>query len=184
MFILRSAVCATVGSLSSHQMNNTKNGSLLTNTIDHQLTTSDIPSRHINTPTNRRINTYLSSTSQTASADQLLSSINYITSNTPSRHINTPTNRHVNTNPSSSQTASGSQPLSTINYTTNNNAILETFAEYRGLKRELQQALKLKETWKSDYQILVNRMQRLEKSSFRKCFVFSYHFLFCFFSTS
>ncbi len=135
----RSAVCATGESLLPHQMNNKTRCSLLTNTIDHQLTTSNTPSRNINTPTNRRANT--------------------------------------NSSPSS-QVSIGNQPLSSINYTTNNNAILETFAEYRTLKRELQRALNLNETWKADYQVLVRRMQRLENSSFRKCILFSYDLLF------
>jgi hypothetical protein len=138
----RSAACATGESLLPHQMNNKTRCSLLTNTIDNQVTTSNTPSRNINTPTNRRVN--------------------------------------ANSSPLS-QVSIGNQPLSNINYTTNNNAVLETFVEYRTLKRELQRALTLNETWKADYQVLVRRMQRLENSSFRKCIFFLYIFSFILF---
>ena len=101
------------------------------------------------------------------------------TSNTHSRNLNTPINPRVKTNSlPSSQVSSGNQSLSSINYTTNNSAILETFAEYRTLKRELQRAVTLNETWKADYQVLVRRIQTLENNSFRKCIFFLYHLLF------
>jgi hypothetical protein len=101
------------------------------------------------------------------------------TSNTHLRNINTPINPRVNTNSLPlSQVSLDNQSSSSINYTTNNSAILETFTEYRTLKRELKRAMDLNETWKVDYQALVRRMQRLENSSFRKCIFFSYHLLF------
>ncbi|CAF4981802.1 unnamed protein product, partial [Rotaria sp. Silwood1] len=88
-------------------------------------------------------------------------------SNTPSRNINTSTNPCTNTDSSPlTQVPNGSQASPSTNYATNNNAILETFVEYRTLKRELQRALNLNERWKADYQILVRRMQRLQNSSF------------------
>ncbi|CAF2690221.1 unnamed protein product [Rotaria sp. Silwood2] len=88
-------------------------------------------------------------------------------SNTPSRNITTPINPRAYTDSSPlTQVPNGSQALSSTNYATNTNAILETFVEYRTLKRELQRALNLNERWKTDYQILVRRTQRLQNSSF------------------
>jgi hypothetical protein len=131
----RSTTCTATGVLSPHQMQNTRRDALSTNTIDHQLTTS----------------------------------------NTPSRNVNTSGNPNVYSNSSLlNQLSVGNQHLSSISYTTNNSAILETFVEYRQLKRELQRAVNLNETWKSDYNALVRRMQKLENSSFRKCISYSY----------
>ncbi|CAF5005139.1 unnamed protein product [Rotaria sp. Silwood1] len=89
------------------------------------------------------------------------------TPNTSIQKLNTPSNPRAKSNLlSSSQASVGNQSLSNINYTTNNSAILETFSEYRNLKRDLQHALNQIESWKSDYNSLKRQMEKLKKSSF------------------
>ncbi|CAF3249836.1 unnamed protein product [Rotaria sp. Silwood2] len=81
--------------------------------------------------------------------------------------LNTPSNPRAKSNLSASSQASASnQSLSNINYTTNNSAILETFSEYRNLKRDLQQASHQIENWKSDYNTLKRQMEKLKNNSF------------------
>ena len=46
-------------------------------------------------------------------------------------------------------------------------AVLETFIEYRNLKRELERAENKIKAWEADYKALTRRMQKLEQSTFR-----------------
>ncbi|CAF3798012.1 unnamed protein product [Rotaria sp. Silwood1] len=89
-------------------------------------------------------------------------------SNINMRNVNTPTNPRISTSSSpATQPSVGNQSLSSINYTTNNTALLETFVEYRTLRRDLQRALQQNEVWKSDYRALTRQMERLQNNSFR-----------------
>ncbi|CAF1416781.1 unnamed protein product [Rotaria sp. Silwood1] len=88
-------------------------------------------------------------------------------SNINMRNVNTPTNPRISTSSSpATQPSVGNQSLSSINYTTNNTALLETFVEYRTLRRDLQRALQQNEVWKSDYRALTRQMERLQNNSF------------------
>jgi hypothetical protein len=132
-------MCTTAGSVSAPQMRSKIHNQLSTNTIGDKLTTSNTPSRNVNTSTNQ----------------------NAISNSSPLNQVSI-----------------GNQSLSSISYTTNNSALLETFVEYRTLKRDLQRAMKLNETWKADYQVLARRMQALQNSSFLKCISFSCYLLY------
>ena len=97
----------------------------------------------------------------TITIDHQLATSNLYTQN------KTLTNRYINTNSKPlSQISIANQSFSSTNNTTNNSAILETFIEYRRLKRDLQRAKNANEAWKADYQALSRRMQKLESSSF------------------
>ena len=73
-------------------------------------------------------------------------------------------------NPPSAQTQSSSCPtaLPLASQKSNNMAVLETFIEYRNLKRELERAENKNKAWEADYKALTRRMQKLEQSTFRK----------------
>ena len=103
-------------------------------------------------------------------------------SNINMRNVNTPTNPHISTNlPPATQSSVGNQSVSSINYTTNNTALLETFAEYRTLRRDLQRALQQNEVWKADYRALTRQMERLQNNSFRM-YILLPHYLYLFWS--
>ena len=99
-------------------------------------------------------------------------------SNINIQSLNTSINPRINTSLlPATQSSVGNQSLSNINYTTNNTAILETFAEYRTLRRDLQRATQMNITWKNDYQALTRQMEKLQNNSFRIIFLSS-HYLF------
>lgn len=101
-----------------------------------------------------------------------------VTPNTNVEKLNTPLNPRAKSNLSvSSQASAGASSLSNINYTTNNNAILETFVEYRNLKRDLHQAQNQIQNWKSDYSALSRQMEKLKNSSFRMLFLIILSFI-------
>ncbi|CAF4849064.1 unnamed protein product, partial [Rotaria sp. Silwood1] len=95
------------------------------------------------------------------------------TTNLNVQNLNTPTNLRISTNSSpATQVSIRNQSLSSINYTTNNNAILETFVEYRNLRRDLQRAEQKIENWKADYDALQHQLQKLQNNSFRMYFLY------------
>jgi hypothetical protein len=69
----------------------------------------------------------------------------------------------------------GNQSLSGINHTSNNHAVLETFSEYRNLRRDYQRALQQIETWKADYETLTRQMQKIQNNSVLMCTSLSYY---------
>ncbi|CAF2744270.1 unnamed protein product [Rotaria sp. Silwood2] len=89
------------------------------------------------------------------------------TTNLNIQNFNTLTNLRVSTNLSpAAQVSIRNQSLSSINYTTNNNAILDTFVEYRNLRRDLQRVEQKIENWKTDYEALKRQLEKLQKTSF------------------
>ena len=88
-------------------------------------------------------------------------------SNFSSTTINTSINSCVNDIVPQSQSSSSVRSLSNIAYGQNNAAVLETFVEYRNLKRDYERVKKQNEIWANDYQTLTNRMTRLEQTTFR-----------------
>jgi hypothetical protein len=83
------------------------------------------------------------------------------------KNNNTPTNSRINDALPQSQTPSSIRSLSGVPTTSNNIAILETFVEYRNLKRDYERASKQNDIWVADYQVLTRRMTRLEQTTFR-----------------
>jgi hypothetical protein len=82
------------------------------------------------------------------------------------KNINTPTNSRINDALQQSQTSS-IRSLSSVPTASNNIAILETFVEYRNLKRDYERVSKQNDVWTADYQALTRRMIRLEQTTFR-----------------
>lgn len=69
--------------------------------------------------------------------------------------------------PNRIQTPSSIRSLPVAATQSNNTAILETFPEYRSLKRDYERALKQNDTWATDFKALSHRLKKLEQSSFR-----------------
>ena len=72
-------------------------------------------------------------------------------------------------NPLSVQTQSSvcSVVVPSASQKSNNIAVLETFDEYRNLKRELERSENKNKAWAVDYKALTRRMQKLAQSTFR-----------------
>jgi hypothetical protein len=88
-------------------------------------------------------------------------------SDSPIKNIKTPTYSHVMNGLRKTQTCSSIRSLCSVPTASNNKAILETFAEYRNLKRDFDRAVKENEVWSSDFKALTNQMKKLQQSSFR-----------------
>jgi hypothetical protein len=91
------------------------------------------------------------------------------------KNIQTPTNSSVIGALPRSQASSSIRSSSSIHTKSNNIVILETFAEYRDLKRNYERVLKENETWFDDYKALTTRMNKLQQTSFRMCKYFPFH---------
>jgi hypothetical protein len=91
-------------------------------------------------------------------------------SNIPDLHvdnINTSTNFNGIDALPQSQTSSSIRSLSRVPAASNNIAILETFVEYRNLKRDYERASKQNDIWFADYKALTRQMKKLEQTTFR-----------------
>jgi hypothetical protein len=82
-------------------------------------------------------------------------------------NVNTSTNFNgINALPQS-QTSSSTRSLSRLPAASNNIAILETFVEYRNLKRDYERVSKQNDVWFADYQALTRQMKKMEQNTFR-----------------
>ncbi|CAF4589997.1 unnamed protein product [Rotaria sp. Silwood2] len=84
----------------------------------------------------------------------------------PVKSVQTPTNCSVLSVLPQIQTSSSIRSLSSVQTKSNNLVILETFPEYRDLKRNFERVSKENEAWLEDYKALTLRMKQLQQTSF------------------
>ncbi|CAF2797171.1 unnamed protein product [Rotaria sp. Silwood2] len=87
-------------------------------------------------------------------------------SDLPVKSVQTPTNCSVLSVLPQIQTSSSIRSLSSVQTKSNNLVILETFPEYRDLKRNFERVSKENEAWLEDYKALTLRMKQLQQTSF------------------
>ncbi|CAF4911039.1 unnamed protein product [Rotaria sp. Silwood1] len=87
-------------------------------------------------------------------------------SDLPVKSVQTPINCSVASVLPQIQTSSSIRSLSSVQTKSNNLVILETFPEYRDLKRNFERVSKENEAWLEDYKALTLRMKQLQQTSF------------------
>ncbi|CAF1346558.1 unnamed protein product [Rotaria sordida] len=82
------------------------------------------------------------------------------------KSIQTPTNCSAVGSLRQSQTSTSIRSLPSVQTKSNNMVILETFPEYRELKRNFERVSKENEVWAEDYKALLLQMKQLQQTSF------------------